>query len=141
MLNAISLAVLVAGSCAAELPKVERDWNVIGGTKQTGQTAAALIPPDSVKRILLTSTAGLDDKTDPDELMARFFASPVKGEQWGLRDTERTAAEFLILTKGGEAYRAEAVYDVRAARREVTAVLLYGKGFACRFDLGRPEKP
>jgi hypothetical protein len=44
-----------------------------------------------------------------------------------------------LVTKKGDLYRVEGLYDLRR-RGAVTALLVYGKGFSCRYDLGLAKK-
>jgi hypothetical protein len=144
---ALALVLAFASRAPAELPKVERDFTTLGGD-HTGKTLAVLIPPESIQRIILTHDHGLGSavgpgvKTefDPDELLGRLFKSPAKSQRWGLRATESTAAEFLVITKKGEVFRLEILCDRLTQKGAVTGLLVYGKGFACRFEASAPAR-
>lgn len=123
-----------------ELPKVERDYNIIRAGDRAGKTFAELIPPASVQKIVLTLNRGLKAPFDADRLMNDLFKKPTAAKDWGLRATESTIAEFAIVTKKGDFYRVEVLRDALTRGGEVTAALLYGKGFACRFALDMPAK-
>jgi hypothetical protein len=138
-------ALLIPAPAAAELPKVECDFNGPARLDRTGKTLAEIIPPRSVRRLILTHNHGVGipgapgakPEFDPDELVARFFTSPAKAEPWGLGATERVLAEFLVLTQDGDVYRLEVLRE-----GAVTGCLLSGKGLRCRFTATPPaDKP
>jgi hypothetical protein len=139
------VTLLIHRHVAAQLPKVERDFNGPARVDQTGKTLAEIIPPLSVGRVILTHNHGVDTvrtpgrkpEYDSDELVAQFFRSPAKAERWGLRATERTLAEFLILTKDGEVYRLEVLQE-HSSSGPVTGGILNGKGLRCRFTVAPP---
>lgn len=139
-----SLAALLIHAAETDLPKVERDFTVVSPTQKAGKPLAELIPPASVARLIISSNrlnrspirSGVKTEFDPDKLIAHAFNSQAKGRNWGLLATERSASEFLIVTKNGDIYRLEVLCDLKGA---VTALHLYGKGFACRYDLHFPE--
>jgi hypothetical protein len=145
---ALALILAFASAAFAELPKVERDFTTVGDGDHTGKTLAALIPPGSVQRIILTHDHGLGStvapgvKTefDPDELLGSAFRSRAKSQRCGLRATESTAAEFLLVTKKGDVFRLEVLCDRLTKKGAVTGLLVYGKGFACRFDASAPPR-
>ncbi|MEQ8791683.1 MAG: hypothetical protein RIC55_35800 [Pirellulaceae bacterium] len=47
--------------------------------------------------------------------------------------------EFLVLTSKGKLYRLVVLHEANSRRRNVSGLLLYGKGFAYRFDAEPPE--
>lgn len=138
--------VLLAEASEPGLPEIERDYTVVSPTKKTGQPLAILIPPASIARIILvkrlTTSKGApraNSEVNPDELFVQAFKSPAKARDWGLLATERTASEFVLVTKKGELYRVEILNDLRS-KGEATALLVYGKGFSCRYDLDLSKK-
>lgn len=142
MLTVVLLAA--ADEPAPTLPPIERDFTVISPTKKAGQPLATLIPPASIARIVLTrswTTGAPTAKPEltPEELIAHAFKSSTKGQNWGLLATERTGSEFILLTKKGEFYRMEVLYDSMRLKG-ASALLIYGKGFSCRYDLNLAKK-
>lgn len=136
--SCIAAVALLAAGAEPALPKIERDFRVVSPTKKAGQPLAQLIPPESITRIILANSRTYGNprtEFDPDELIARAFKSSTKGSIWGLLATERTASEFLIVTKKGDIYRLVVLCD-RRQKGAVAALLVYGKGFSCRYDLG-----
>jgi hypothetical protein len=145
--SALALVLAFASTAPAEVPKVERDFTVVGGEHPV-KTLAMLIPPESIQRIILTHDHGIGSpiapgvKTefDPDELLSRSLKSPAKSQRWGLRATESTVAEFLVITKKGDLFRLEILCDRLTQKGAVTGLLVYGKGFACRFEASAPPR-
>ena len=129
------------GKVESGLPKVEKDFSVIevpATLPDEGMTFAAMIPPKSIKRIILLHDHGFDAeqrvRADPDQLFAEVIKSQVRSTPWGLDAMERTVAECLIVTKKGEVFKVTAVGFAGSPTAAVTGVLLYGKGFSRRFD-------
>jgi hypothetical protein len=121
------------------LPKVEQDFNIIGPNEFPKKTFAAIVPPKSVERIILLQDHGLGAKDgvalEPDALFAQLTRSAVVSEDWGLDARERSAAEFLVVTKQDVVYKLTVLSQcLMKAKGGVSGVLLYGKGFSCRFD-------
>lgn len=126
------------GTGKVELPKVETDYAEIGKRgNSAGKKLADLIPPKTIRRIVLTHDHGLKDLSECDALVARLFQSSAEAKQWGLSATESKIAEFVVVTEAGDLYRLAILRDFSP---HLTACLLYAKGYACRFAIAPPDK-
>jgi hypothetical protein len=140
----------VAGDDAVEsdfvLPKVEMSFS--GGKREevfdVQRTFVEMIPPKTIKRIVVLMDHGLKIKTkagagvDPDRLFAKLMASERHGSRECFLDArERSVCECLILTEKGSVF--DDVYVVTVLgfpdrNGSVTGIFLSGKGFRCRID-------
>ena len=108
----------------------------------SGKTIREIIPPESVHHIALTRNRGkgapltlvFHPDWDSDQLFQYAFASDAKARALALSATEGTLAEYTIVTKGGDLYFIEVMGD-HMRNIPITAVILRGDGFGCRFDI------
>ena len=112
-----------------------------------GKTIRAIVPPESIRLIGLTENRGKgapitrDFKSDWDsnQLIQRAFASDAKAREWSMSATEAILARYSVVTKDGALFMLDVLGDhIRSI--PVTAVVLRGDGFGCRFDMNKTGK-
>ena len=127
----------------ADLPKVEKDFCTIDNQLKLNDddsktTFKAIVPPKSIKRVILLRDHGngtLGGRSiDLDVFFNQFVMSTATCDGWGLDALERPVADLLIVCKKDKIYRLTVLTQQLGQGQGVTGVLLYGKGFSCRFD-------
>ena len=124
------------------LPPVRETYNQMQPGAASGKTIRDIIPPESVHLIALNRNRGKGSPLtlvfrpdwDSDQLFQYAFASDAKARGLALSATEGTLAEYTIVTKGGDLYFIEVLGD-HMRNIPITAVILRGDGFGCRFDI------
>ena len=71
---------------------------------------------------------------DSNKMIQSVFTSNAKAKELSLSATEVTLAEYFIVTKNGGLFILEVLGD-HIQNVPITAVLLRGEGFGCRFDI------
>jgi hypothetical protein len=143
------LALLACFSRAAEtnLPPVRETFSKMHPGGVEGKTIRVIVPLESVRLIALTENLGKgtpitrDFKPDWDsnQLIQRAFASDAKARECSMSATENTLARYSIITKDGALFMLDVLGD-HIRNITVSAVILRGDGFGCRFDMDKTEK-
>ena len=142
----LSALALKAPAGDAPMPSVEVDFTSMEALEWSGRRLAEIVPPDSIKRIILTQEStwlseqfrnATPAKTQSiyDALLAHFFASKEKAGNWQLGGNERTLAELMILTANGEMFRLEIVGTIGNGKEKPSAIFIHGRNKGARFKV------
>ena len=123
------------------IPPVRESYSQMQPGAASGKTIQEIIPPESVQLIALTRSRGKGSPLTPafkpdwdsSHMFRHAFASEAKAGGLALSATESTLAEYAIVTKDGEIYLVEVLGDLMR-NMPITAILLRGDGFGCRFN-------
>ena len=115
------------------LPSVETSYTTISSSRSVGLRLKDIVPPRSVRRIAVTSVASAAPNTDHDGIIRELFASDRVSVEWGLLAHETVRVEYTIVTD--EALFILSLCGETRHETRVTAAILRGRGFACRFHL------
>ena len=124
------------------LPPVQASFSKMHPGVVAGLTIREIIPPESVRLIALTEDRGRGEPLgpnfkpdgDPNQIIRQAFASDARAREWGLRATESTLVRYSIVTRDGRLFLLDVLGDI-LRNLPVTAIILRGNGFGCRFEM------
>jgi hypothetical protein len=141
----LTLCSVVALAGAAQIPKVKKSYTAIKGDGYTKKRLKEIIDPETIKLIALTRnskgtplTKTFTPDWDSDDLMKDLFFSDRLSVEWGMHATETIFAQYTIVTESGLFILSicGSVID----QQPMTAAILRGDGFGCRFNLKMKKK-
>jgi hypothetical protein len=123
------------------IPKVKQSYTMTKSTGYTGKQLKDIIEPGTIKLIAFTGGSGKGTpltKTftpdwDSDKLIEELFSSGRVSVEWGMDAMEAIFAEYTIVTDNGLFFLEICGSLVR--QQPITAAILRGDGFACRFNI------
>jgi len=122
------------------LPSANDAFRQMYSGKFAGKTLSEIVPPKSVKLIAITGIYGhgwtyeFTPNRDVDNLIRLAFTSDAKAKDFALSDTETILAQYSIVTIDGYLFVLE-VLGSFIEQRPITAFLVRGEGFGCRFEV------
>ncbi len=109
-----------------------------------GKTLAEIIPPDTIKRIVIKMTSGAlegcDNPANDDALFSHLYNANEKAEDFVLAANEMSVAEFLVFQKDGTMFSFE-IIGGHATRGKPQAVLITGPSWSARVPIIGFELP
>ncbi|MHB0957586.1 MAG: hypothetical protein ACYC0X_26195 [Pirellulaceae bacterium] len=116
------------------MPSVETSYTTIRSSHSVRRRLKDLIPPHSVRHIVVNRlVASAAANPDHDGIIREVFASDRVSGEWGLFAGESVRVEYTIVTD--EALFILSLCGEVHQETRMTAAILRGSGFACRFHL------
>lgn len=124
------------------LPAIRETYSQMYPGIFKGKTIRSIIQPEKVQLIALLENRGkgsplTTDFTpdwDSNQLVRRAFISDAEAQELSMTATESILARYAIVTKDGALFALD-VLGNSIGRVPITAILLRGDGFGCRFDI------
>ena len=134
-------------AAGTELPRVREQFSSMQPGVFEGKSLRSIVPPESVKLIALIENHGKGSPItrefkpdwDSNELLQRAFTSNAKATKVARSATELIVAKYNVVTADGALFILEVLGDP-LTNTSVTAVVLRGDGFGCRFEMVTAEK-